>query len=133
MQMISWLDFFAPGDGRVNPVDVTMALAKGARNGGVKIYEDTPVTGFKKDGHRITKVITDQGETEVEYVVNCAGMWANKVGEMAGVNVPLQPTEHYYLITESIIGVDSSLPVLVDLDKYAYYREEVGGILFGII
>jgi heterotetrameric sarcosine oxidase gamma subunit len=124
--------FYAPEDGRVNPVDVTMALAKGARNGGVKIYEDTPVTGFEKVGHRITKVITDKGETEVEYVVNCAGMWANQVGKMAGVNVPLQPTEHYYLITEAIEGVDSSLPVLVDLDKYAYYREEVGGILFGI-
>jgi len=111
--------FYAPGDGRVNPVDVTMALAKGARNGGVKIYENTAVTGFKKDGHRITGVITDKGETAVEYVVNCAGMWANKVGELAGVNVPLQPTEHYYLITESIEGVDSKLPVLVDFDKYA--------------
>lgn len=124
--------FLAQGDGRVNPVDVTMALAKGARNGGVKIFENTPVTGFSKDGNRITGVITDQGETAVEYVVNCAGMWANKVGKMAGVNVPLQPTEHYYLITEAIEGVDANLPVLVDMDKYAYYREEVGGILFGI-
>lgn len=124
--------FYAPGDGRVNPVDVTMALAKGARNGGVKIFENTPVTGFSKDGNRVTGVITDQGEIAVEYVVNCAGMWANKVGELAGVNVPLHPTEHYYLITESIEGVDSKLPVLVDLEKYAYYREEVGGILFGI-
>ncbi|RLD05984.1 MAG: FAD-dependent oxidoreductase, partial [Chloroflexota bacterium] len=124
--------FYAPGDGRVNPVDVTMALAKGARNEGVKIFENTPVTGFKKDGFRVTAVVTDKGETEVEYVVNCAGMWANKVGKLAGVNVPLQPTEHYYLITEPIEGVDSNLPVLVDLDKYAYYREEVGGILFGI-
>jgi 4-methylaminobutanoate oxidase (formaldehyde-forming) len=124
--------FYAPEDGRVNPVDVTMALAKGARNGGVRIFEDTPVTGFEKEGHRITKVITDKGKTEVEYVVNCAGMWANKVGKMAGVNVPLQPTEHYYLITEAIEGVDPALPVLVDYDKYAYYREEVGGILFGI-
>ena len=124
--------FYAPNDGRVNPVDVTMAIAKGARNMGVKIYENTAVTGFVKDGTRVTAVVTDKGETEVEYVVNCAGMWANKVGELAGVNVPLQPTEHYYLITEPIEGVDSNLPVLVDLDKYAYYREEVGGILFGL-
>jgi len=124
--------FYAPTDGRINPVDVTMALAKGARNRGVKIFEDTPVTGFEKDGHRITKVITSKGETEVEYVVNCAGMWANELGKLAGVNVPLQATEHYYLITEAIDGVDSKLPVLVDMDKYAYYREEVGGILFGI-
>ncbi|HDN04647.1 MAG TPA: FAD-dependent oxidoreductase, partial [Chloroflexi bacterium] len=124
--------FLAPGDGRVNPVDVTMALAKGARNGGVQIFEDTPVTGFEKDGHKVTKVITNKGDIEAEYVVNCAGMWANEVGKMAGVNVPLQPTEHYYLITEAIEGVDADLPVLVDMDKYAYYREEVGGILFGI-
>jgi 4-methylaminobutanoate oxidase (formaldehyde-forming) len=124
--------FLAPGDGRVNPVDVTMALAKGARNDGVKIFEDTPVTGFKKDEYRITHVVTDKGEIEVEYVVNCAGMWANSIGKMAGVNVPLQATEHYYLITEAIEGIDADLPVLVDMDKYAYYREEVGGILFGI-
>lgn len=124
--------FLAQEDGRVNPVDVTMALAKGARNGGVQIFEDTPVTGFDKDGDMVTKVITDKGDIEVEYVVNCAGMWANEVGKMAGVNVPLQPTEHYYLITEAIEGVDSELPVLVDMDKYAYYREEVGGILFGL-
>ena len=124
--------FYAPGDGRVNPVDVTMALAKGARMGGVKIFENTPVTGFKMEGHRVTGVITDQGETAVEYVVNCAGMWAHQLGRLAGVNIPLQPTEHYYLITEPIDGVDAKLPVLVDLDKYAYYREEVGGILFGL-
>jgi len=124
--------FYAPGDGLVNPVDVTMALAKGARNGGVKIYEDTPVTGFEKYGQRIKKVITDRGEIAVEYVVNCSGMWANQLGKLAGVNVPLQPTEHYYLITEAIEGIDPELPVLVDLDKYAYYREEVGGLLFGI-
>jgi glycine cleavage system aminomethyltransferase T/glycine/D-amino acid oxidase-like deaminating enzyme len=124
--------FLAPADGRINPVDVTMALAKGARNDGVMIFEDTPVTGFKKDEHRITHVVTDKGEIQVEYVVNCAGMWANNIGNMAGVNVPLQATEHYYLITEAIEGADADLPVLVDMDKYAYYREEVGGILFGI-
>ncbi len=124
--------FFAPGDGRINPVDVTMALAKGARMGGVQIFEDTPVTGFTKDGNRITGVITEKGETSAEYVVNCSGMWARAVGEMAGVNVPLQPTEHYYLITEAVEGINAKLPVLVDLDKYAYYREEVGGVLLGL-
>jgi len=77
-------------------------------------------------------VVTDKGEIEVEFVVNCAGMWSNSIGKMAGVNVPLQATEHYYLITEAIEGADADLPVLVDMDKYAYYREEVGGILFGI-
>ena len=80
----------------------------------------------------MTGVITDKGEIQAEYVVNCAGMWAREIGKLAGVNVPLQPAEHYYLITEAIEGVNADLPVLVDLDKYAYYREEVGGILFGL-
>ena len=124
--------FYSPNDGRVNPIDVTMALAKGARMGGVKILEETAVIGITKKDHKVTGVITDRGEIQAEYVVNCAGMWAREIGKLAGVNVPLQPTEHYYLITEEIEGVHTDLPVLVDLDKYAYYREEVGGILFGL-
>ena len=124
--------FYSPGDGRVNPVDVTMALAKGARMGGVQIFEETPVTGFRTEEQRVTSVITDKGEIQAEYVVNCAGMWSREVGKMVGVDVPLQPTEHYYLITEPMEGVHPDLPVLVDPDKYAYYREEVGGILFGL-
>ena len=124
--------FYTPGDGRVNPIDVTMALARGARDQGVKIFEESPVTDFVTEGHKVTKVVTEKGEIEVEYVVNCAGMWARELGLLAGVSVPLQPAEHYYLITEEMDGVHAELPVLVDLDKYAYYREEVGGILFGL-
>ncbi len=124
--------FFSPEDGRVNPIDVTMALARGARMGGVQIVEETAVIGITKDIGRVTGVVTDKGEIEAEYVVNCAGMWAREIGKMAGVNVPLQPAEHYYLITEPIEGVNSELPVLVDLDKYAYYREETGGVMLGL-
>jgi len=124
--------FLSPGDGRVNPIDVTMALAKGARNGGVRIFEETKVTAIKKKNNRVTGVVTDQGEIEAEYVVNCAGMWAGEVGKLAGVNIPLQAAEHYYLITEPIEGVTADLPVLVDPDRYAYYREEVGGLLLGV-
>jgi len=124
--------FFSPGDGRVNPVDVTMALARGARTGGVQIFEETTVTGITTEDQRVTGVVTDKGEIQAEFVVNCAGMWAREIGKLAGVNVPLQPTEHYYLITEAIEGIHTDLPVLVDLDRYAYYREEVGGILFGL-
>ncbi len=124
--------FYSPGDGRVNPTDVTMALAKGARMGGVKIFEETAVTDIVTEGRRVTGVITNNGEIQAEYVVNCAGMWARDIGKLAGVKVPLQPVEHYYLITEEMEGVHTDLPVLVDLDKYAYYREEVGGILFGL-
>ena len=124
--------FLSTGDGTVNPIDVTMALAKGARNGGIRIFEETRVTAIKKNNNRVTGVVTDKGEIEAEYVVNCAGMWAGEVGKLAGVNIPLQAAEHYYLITEPIEGVTDDLPVLVDPDRYAYYREEVGGLLLGV-
>jgi glycine cleavage system aminomethyltransferase T/glycine/D-amino acid oxidase-like deaminating enzyme len=124
--------FFTPGDGRVNPIDATMALAKAARMGGAQIFEEIEVVGIQKSNGRVSGVITNRGEIEAEYVVNCAGIWARQVGKLAGVNVPLQAAEHYYLITEPIAGVHMDLPVLVDLDRYAYYREETGGILLGL-
>ena len=70
----------------------------------------------------MTGVVTDKGEIEAEYVVNCAGMWAGEVGKLASVNIPLQAAEHYYLITQPIEGVTADLPVLVDPDRYAYFR-----------
>ena len=124
--------FYTPEDGRVNPVDVTISLAKGARNGGVKIFEDTAVLGIKTSKGRVAGVATSKGNIEAEYVVNCCGMWAREIGKMAGVKVPLQATEHYYLITEPIEGVSKDLPILEDPDYYAYYREEVGGLMLGL-
>jgi glycine cleavage system aminomethyltransferase T/glycine/D-amino acid oxidase-like deaminating enzyme len=123
---------YTPEDGRANPVDVTMSLAKGARNGGARIYEDTLVTAIERKNGCVTGVVTDRGEVQAEYVANCAGMWGRKVGAMAGVDVPLQATEHYYLITEPIQGVSPDLPILEDVDRYAYYREEVGGLMLGL-
>jgi 4-methylaminobutanoate oxidase (formaldehyde-forming) len=124
--------FFSPGDGRANPVEVTMALARGARMGGVQIFEETKVIGITQHKGTVTGVVTNRGEISAEYVVNCAGMWAREVGKMAGVDIPLQAAEHYYLITEPIDSVSADLPVLVDSDRYAYYREEVGGLLLGV-
>jgi 4-methylaminobutanoate oxidase (formaldehyde-forming) len=124
--------FFTPGDGRVNPVDATMALAKGAVKGGAQIFEDVEVTGIQQKNGFVSGVVTIEGEIEAEYVVNCAGMWAREIGKMAGISVPLQASEHYYLITEPIEGVNSDYPVLVDLERYAYYREEHGGVLLGL-
>ncbi len=124
--------FFTPGDGRVNPIDATMALAKGARMGGAQILEEVEVTGINQSNGRVTGVTTDLGQVEAEFVVNCGGIWAHQIGKMAGVNVPLQASEHYYLITEPVEGIHAELPVLVDLDRYAYYREETGGVLLGL-
>ncbi|MBN1148186.1 MAG: FAD-dependent oxidoreductase [Anaerolineales bacterium] len=124
--------FFCQEDGRINPIDVTMALAKGARMGGVKIFEETEVTGVKTSKGRVSGVVTDKGEIEAEVVVNAAGMWGRQVGRMAGVDVPLQANEHYYLITEPIEGVHPDLPVIEDPDHYSYIREEVGGLMVGL-
>jgi 4-methylaminobutanoate oxidase (formaldehyde-forming) len=123
--------FFTPEDGRVNPIDFTMALAKGARMGGVQIFEETTVTGISQKDGRVTGVLTDKGAIEAEYVVNAAGMWGRELGKLAGVNVPLQAAEHYYLITEPIEGVQQDLPIIEDFQRYAYYREEMGGLLVG--
>ena len=124
--------FYIPADGRVNPVDVTMALAKGARMRGVRICEGVPVTGFSHSHGAVTGVRTSQGDIEAEYVVNCAGMWARQLGELAGVSIPLQAAEHYYLLTEPIEGVDGGWPVLEDPANYGYYREEGGGLMLGL-
>jgi len=124
--------FLVEGDGRANPVDVTMSLAAGARRRGVRMLEGVPVTGFLSHGGAVQGVRTPFGDIEAEYVVNCAGMWARQLGARAGVNIPLQAAEHYYLITEPIPGVSASLPVIEDPASHGYYREEVGGLLIGL-
>ena len=124
--------FYAEHDGRINPVDVTMALAKGARMKGVKILQNTPARGVLTRNGTVTGVRTDQGDIRSEFVVNCAGMWARQLGEQNGVVIPNQAAEHYYLITEEIDGVTADLPVLEDPSVHAYYREETGGLMIGL-
>ena len=124
--------FYIPADGRVNPVDVTMSLARGARMHGARIIEGAVVTGFLTRRGAVTGVRTPLGDIEAEYVVNCAGMWARQLGELAGVSIPLQAAEHYYLLTEPIEEVDGGWPVLEDPANYGYYREEGGGLMLGL-
>jgi len=124
--------FYAQNDGRINPVDVTMALAKGARMRGVKIMQNTPVTGVLTRNGTVTGVRTEKGEIRSEFVVNCAGMWARQLGEQSGVTIPNQAAEHYYLITDDIDGISSDLPVLEDPSVNAYFREETGGLMIGL-
>ncbi len=124
--------FYAENDGRINPVDVTMALAKGARMRGVRIIQNTPVTGVLTRNGTVTGVRTAKGEIRSEFVVNCAGMWARQLGELSAVSIPNQAAEHYYLITEEIEGMGPDLPVLEDPSVNAYYREETGGLMIGL-
>jgi glycine cleavage system aminomethyltransferase T/glycine/D-amino acid oxidase-like deaminating enzyme len=124
--------FYTPDDGRTNPIDTAMAMAKGAKMGGASIWEETKVTGIKQAKGRVTGVITNRGEIEAEYVVNCGGIWAREIGKMAGVNVPLHAAEHYYLITEPIEGIHRDMPIVEDPDLFGYYREEMGGLMLGL-
>ncbi len=124
--------FYVKEDGRADPVDVTMALAKGARMQGAKIIEETAVIDVITKRGVVKGVRTARGDIECEYVVNCAGMWARQLGARNGVNIPLQAAEHYYLITENIPEIRSSWPIIEDPASYGYYREEGGGLMIGL-
>jgi len=124
--------FYVKEDGRVNPVDVTMALGKGARMRGVKIIEGVACTGVLRKNGRATGVRTPNGDIQAEYVVNCAGMWARQMGEGIGVNIPNQAAEHYYMITEELKDLPPNMPVLEDPSSHGYYRDEVGGLMIGL-
>ncbi len=123
----SWL----PTDGQASPSDITQSLAKGARMRGVRIAEGVRVTGFEQTGDRITAVRTTDGTVACDVVVNCAGQWARQVGAMVGVNVPLQPVKHQYIVTERIEGLAADAPTLRDPDRRTYFKEEVGGLVMG--
>jgi 4-methylaminobutanoate oxidase (formaldehyde-forming) len=124
-----------PGDGKVNPTDLTMALARGARAGGARIVERVRVTGFDvadgPAGRRVTGVRTDRGDVEAEVVVNCAGQWAKALADPLGVTVPLHSAEHFYVVTEAVEGVHPGLPLMRDPDGYTYFKEETGGLVVG--
>lgn len=125
--------FYIAEDGRVNPVDVTMSLAKGARMGGARIFEGVRVDALlTKNGTATGVRLEDGSEIQAENVVICGGMWSRQLGAKAGINLPLQAAEHYYLITEEIPGLPRDLPVLEDPSTYTYYREEVGGMMLGL-
>ena len=120
-----------PSDGQINPVDVTQALAKGARMGGAKIFENTEVSRLVTENKRIVGVETSSGFVKTPKVVLAAGMWTREFAAQIGVNVPLHACEHFYIVTEPIPELGSELPVLRDYDAYSYYKEDAGKILLG--
>jgi 4-methylaminobutanoate oxidase (formaldehyde-forming) len=122
---------FLPKDGQTNPVDTTQALARGARNGGVRICEDVKVIAIRSAHGRVTGVATPEGEIRTDVVVNCAGMWAREVGGWANVSVPLHAAEHFYIVTEPIPGLAAGLPILRDADACSYFKEDTGKLLVG--
>lgn len=131
--------FHVPGDGRANPTDATMALAKGARDRGVQILEQCPVEGVTTLSNGIgpptvTGVRLVSGQViAANKVVNCGGMWARQFAEACGVHhVANQAAEHYYLITEAIEGVDPNWPVIEDSSRCVYIRPEGNGLMLGL-
>ena len=125
-----------PIDGEVDPSGVTYAFAKAAKVHGAKYYNNTVVkdTKQKKDG--TWDIITDKGNINTEIVINAGGLWAREVGQMAGINLPVQPMEHHYLITEAIpeieaMGEGKRLPVGTDFEGNIYFRQEGKGMLLG--
>jgi heterotetrameric sarcosine oxidase gamma subunit len=124
--------FFVADEGRADPVGVATSLAKGARQLGVTIIEGVAATGVEARNRHVTAVLTERGRIETEIVVNAAGMWARQFGALAGVSVPLQAAEHYYLLTDTVPGMDHDLAVIEDPDNYGYYRPEGDGMLVGL-
>lgn len=122
---------FLPGDGQTNPIDTTQALAKGAKQRGAKIFENTRVKRIRVEHGRATGVELDDGFLAADTVVLCAGMWSHRLAADVGVAVPLHAAEHFYIVTEAIAEVPRNLPVLRVQDECAYYKEDAGKLLMG--
>ena len=130
---------YLPDDGMVSPVDVTMALAKGARARGCRIIEGVAVTGLETRNGAISGVRTEPAGAaaggdhliETETVVLATGMWTRHLAAQIGVNVPLQACEHFYVVTEPLEGLDTSTPIVRDPTNYTYFKEETGKLMVG--
>jgi glycine cleavage system aminomethyltransferase T/glycine/D-amino acid oxidase-like deaminating enzyme len=120
-----------PSDGYANAVDITQALAKGARSSGVQIFQETKVTEIHHDGTRVRGVSTAQGRIDADYVVLCGGMWTRDVAARIGVTVPLHACEHYYVLFKDVPGLTPDLPVLRDYDHCSYFKYDAGKLLVG--
>lgn len=122
---------YLPTDGFIDPTGLTMALVAGAKTRGATFLTETRVQAIHLKDGRVQAVVTDRGLIQTEIVVNAAGMWAAEIGRMVGLNLPVIPMAHLYLITKPIAGVRPELPTMRDPDLLVYYRGEVGGLLMG--
>ena len=130
------LALWDPIDGEVDPSGVTYAFAKAAKVHGGKYYTNTVVTDTQQKTDGSWDVITDKGIINAEIIINAGGLWAREVGQLAGINLPVQPMEHHYLITESIpeieaLGNEKRLPIGTDFEGNIYFRQEGQGMLLG--
>src|SRR5438132_2567898 len=117
-------------DGYIDPSQLTLALVAGARKRGAEICEDTRVTAIELTGDAVRRVVTDRGSIDTDLVVNAGGMFAPEIGRLAGVNVPLIPMAHEYLITRPS-GLRLDMPTMRDPSLLVYFRPESGGLVMG--
>ena len=120
-----------PSDGYANAVDVTNALAKGARAAGARLFEHRPVTAIRTARGSVTGVTTEHGDIGADCVVLCTGMWTRELAATVGVNVPLHACEHYYALFDSVAALDADFPVVRDYDACTYYKHDAGRLLVG--
>jgi 4-methylaminobutanoate oxidase (formaldehyde-forming) len=122
---------FLPTDGWLDPSNLAFALAAGARARGARILTEHRVTAIRVEQGRVRGVTTDRGEIVADVVVDAAGMCAPEIGRLAGVDVPIIPMAHQYLLTKPLAGVTPDMPTMRDPDNLVYFREEVGGLCMG--
>ena len=122
---------FLPKDGQVNPIDVTQALAAGARSRGAKVFENTKVTRVLVENGKAVGVETAAGTIRADKVVIASGMWSRELGRSIGVNIPLHACEHFYIVSEPIAGLPRNMPVVRVPDECAYYKEDAGKLMVG--
>lgn len=118
-------------DGYIDPTGLTNALAAGAKSRGAKFLAGTRVESITVVNNQAKEVVTDKGAIKTEVVVDAAGMWGGDIARMVGINLPIIPMAHLYLITKPIAGQPHTLPTMRDPDLLVYWREEVGGLLTG--
>ena len=123
--------YFVPGNGQVNPVDVTNAMARGARMRGARIFENTKVTDLIIKKGKVQGVKTERGDIEAEIVIIASGMWTRDFGRRYGINIPLQAAEHFYIVTEPMRNMPKNMPVITVTDEHSYYKEDAGKVLLG--
>jgi 4-methylaminobutanoate oxidase (formaldehyde-forming) len=122
---------YIPGDGYIDPYSLTMAYAKGARAQGVTIEERVCVEEIVLEGRRALGVVTNRGNIACDILVNCAGLWAKRVGNMAGVALAAGIVEHQYFLTEKTLSFDAGLTTLRDPDKNFYLKPDTGSFAIG--
>ena len=122
---------YTHGDGQVNPIDMTQAMVKAARQKGAVVTENCKVTKIITKGRQVTGVETEAGTIACDNIILCGGMWSRAIAKSVGVSLPLQAAEHFYIVTEPINDCPKDMPVIRVPDEFSYYKEDAGKILLG--